>query len=107
MLQLHGAQQHQQLAGLQLRKVGRGAAEARRQPEQLTPGRIRGFDMVLLDGDRITNLSFDGSGCAISQASASLMTTQLKGKTAAETQKLYDEFHHIVTTGEAPDDAEP
>lgn len=55
-----------------------------------------------LDGDRITALSFDGSGCAISQASASLMTTQIKGKTAAETQKLFDEFHHIVTTGEAP-----
>ena len=57
-----------------------------------------------LDGDRITNLSFDGSGCAISQASASLMTTQLKGKTAAETQRLYDDFHHIVTTGETPED---
>lgn len=57
-----------------------------------------------LDGDRIKDLSFDGSGCAISQASASLMTTQLKGKTAAEAQKLYDEFHHIVTTGEAPEE---
>jgi nitrogen fixation NifU-like protein len=55
-----------------------------------------------LDGDRIAEITFDGSGCAISQASASLMTTQLKGKTAAEAQKLYDEFHHIVTTGEAP-----
>eukprot|EP01034_Spumella_vulgaris_P016530 gene16530-21110_t len=57
-----------------------------------------------LDGDRIGAISFDGSGCAISQASASLMTTQVKGKTAAEVQKLYDEFHHIVTTGEAPED---
>jgi nitrogen fixation NifU-like protein len=55
-----------------------------------------------LDGDRIAEITFDGSGCAISQASASLMTTQVKGKTAAEAQKLYDEFHHIVTTGEAP-----
>ena len=55
-----------------------------------------------VDGDRIDGISFDGSGCAISQASASLMTTQLKGKTAAEAQKLYDEFHHIVTTGEEP-----
>lgn len=59
---------------------------------------------LVLDGDRIKDLSFDGSGCAISQASASLMTTQLKGKTAAEAQKLYDEFHHIVTTGEAPEE---
>jgi len=57
-----------------------------------------------LDGDRIKDLSFDGSGCAISQASASLMTTQLKGKTAAEAQKLYDEFHHIVTSGESPEE---
>ena len=42
-----------------------------------------------LDGDRIKDISFDGSGCAISQASASLMTTQLKGKTAAEAEALY------------------
>ena len=55
-----------------------------------------------LDGDRIGDISFDGSGCAISQASASLMTTQLKGKTAAEAEKLYHEFHDIVTTGKEP-----
>jgi nitrogen fixation NifU-like protein len=57
-----------------------------------------------MDGDRIADISFDGSGCAISQASASLMTTQLKGKTATEATKLYDEFHRIVTTGQAPDE---
>ena len=57
-----------------------------------------------LEGERIADISFDGSGCAISQASASLMTTQLKGKTAAEAEKLYEEFHHIVTTGEAPEE---
>jgi len=57
---------------------------------------------IRLDGERIAELSFDGSGCAISQASASLMTTQLKGKTAAEAQTLFDEFKQIVTTGEAP-----
>ncbi len=57
-----------------------------------------------LDGDRIADISFDGAGCAISQASASLMTTQLKGKTAAEAQQLYDQFHHIVTTGEPPEE---
>jgi nitrogen fixation NifU-like protein len=55
-----------------------------------------------LDGDRIAEISFDGSGCAISQASASLMTTQLKGKTAAEAKKLFKEFHEIVTTGKEP-----
>jgi nitrogen fixation NifU-like protein len=57
-----------------------------------------------LDGDRIAEITFDGSGCAISQASASLMTTQLKGKTAAEAESLFNEFKEIVTTGQAPDE---
>ncbi len=54
--------------------------------------------------DRIAEISFDGSGCAISQASASLMTTKVKGKTAAEVAALYKEFHEIVTTGHSPDE---
>lgn len=53
---------------------------------------------------RIGEISFDGSGCAISQASASLMTTQVKGKTAPEVQALYKNFHEIVTTGNAPEE---
>lgn len=57
-----------------------------------------------LDGDRIAEISFDGSGCAISQASASLMTTKVKGKTASEVEALYKEFHDIVTTGNAPEE---
>jgi nitrogen fixation protein NifU and related proteins len=57
-----------------------------------------------VDGDRIADVSFDGSGCAISQASASLMTTQVKGKTAAEVESMFQDFHKIVTTGEAPDE---
>ncbi len=57
-----------------------------------------------LDGDRIGEISFDGSGCAMSQASASLMTTQLKGKTASEAQALYKNFHEIVTTGKEPEE---
>ena len=57
-----------------------------------------------LDGDRIGEISFDGSGCAISQASASLMTTQVKGKTIPEVEAMFQEFHHIVTTGEAPEE---
>ena len=57
-----------------------------------------------LDGDRIGDISFDGSGCAISQASASLMTTQVKGKTAAEAEALFNEFKEIVTTGNAPEE---
>ena len=57
-----------------------------------------------LDGDKISEIMFDGSGCAISQASASLMTTQLKGKTAAEAEKLFSEFHEIVTSGNEPEE---
>jgi nitrogen fixation NifU-like protein len=57
-----------------------------------------------LDGDRIAEISFDGSGCAISQASASLMTTQLKGKTAAQAEQLFQEFRAIVTSGKEPEE---
>jgi nitrogen fixation NifU-like protein len=59
---------------------------------------------VDLDDGRIKDISFDGSGCAISQASASLMTTQLKGKTTAEAETLFQQFHDIVTTGKAPEE---
>jgi nitrogen fixation protein NifU and related proteins len=55
--------------------------------------------------DRIDAIGFEGSGCAISQAATSLMTTQVKGKTAAEAQVLFDEFKHIVTTGQAPEES--
>lgn len=57
-----------------------------------------------VEGGRIADISFDGSGCAISQASASLMTTLLKGRTAAEAEGLYRQFHDIVTTGQAPEE---
>jgi len=57
-----------------------------------------------LDGDRIADITFDGEGCAISQASASVMTTRLKGKTTAEARTLFDDFHKIISTGKAPDE---
>ena len=57
-----------------------------------------------LDGDKISEITFDGTGCAISQASASLMTTQLKGKTATEAETLFNELHEIVTSGKEPED---
>ena len=57
-----------------------------------------------VDGDQIADISFDGSGCAISQASASLMTTQLKGRSSAEAAELYRKFHDIVTTGKEPEE---
>ena len=49
----------------------------------------------------ITDLSFKGSGCAISTASASLMTEALKGKTLKEVEHLFDNFHQMVTTPES------
>jgi nitrogen fixation NifU-like protein len=50
-----------------------------------------------LDGDVITDVSFHGSGCAISKASASLMTGAVKGKTRAEVGRLFDRFRAAVT----------
>ena len=51
-----------------------------------------------LDGEgRVTDVSFEGSGCAISMASASIMTEMLKGKTVAEAKTLFDKFHGVVT----------
>ena len=52
---------------------------------------------VRLDGDRIEDVSFQGSGCAISRASASLMTGAVKGKTREEAAALFDRFHGLVT----------
>jgi len=45
----------------------------------------------------IKDISFQGSGCAISKASASLMTSMLKGKSVDEAKILFDKFHHLVT----------
>jgi nitrogen fixation NifU-like protein len=50
-----------------------------------------------MDGEIIQDLSFQGSGCAISKASASVMTQALKGKNRQEAEKLFTEFHDIVT----------
>lgn len=57
-----------------------------------------------LDGDRITDIKFSGNGCAISKASASLMTTAVKGKTLAEAEVLFSGFHGLVTGTAVPDD---
>lgn len=54
---------------------------------------------VRLDGDRIGDIAFEGSGCAISVASASLMTERLKGRTEAEARALFDEVHALLTNG--------
>lgn len=49
------------------------------------------------EGDRITDVSFEGSGCAISRASASMMTAAVKGKTKAEVNAMFELFHRLVT----------
>jgi nitrogen fixation NifU-like protein len=51
-----------------------------------------------VSGDTIEDVSFEGAGCAISKASASLMTDAVKGRTRAEAQALFERFHRMVTT---------
>ncbi len=51
-----------------------------------------------IKGDQIVSAMFEGSGCAISKASASLMTDAIKGHTIAEAETLFDAFHLMVTT---------
>lgn len=50
-----------------------------------------------LDGDTIREISFTGSGCAISKASASVMSSTVKGKSREEASQLFDTFHRLVT----------
>lgn len=50
-----------------------------------------------MDGELIRELTFQGSGCAISKASASMMTQALKGKTKAQAEQLFERFHDVVT----------
>ena len=59
-----------------------------------------------LDGDEITDVSFQGSGCAISTASVSLMTEIIKGKTEAEADALFKKFHEMTTGKEENIDLE-
>ena len=58
---------------------------------------------LTLDGDQIADVSFQGRGCAISTAAASLMTEVLKGKTIADARALFAQFRARVTGGEAAD----
>ena len=60
---------------------------------------------VQMDGDNVKDISFEGSGCAISTASASIMTETLKGKTRGEAEKLFETFHDLVTGQQLPIDA--
>lgn len=57
-----------------------------------------------MDGDRVAEVTFQGSGCAISKASASMMTDGVTGKTLAEVDAMFEDFHQMVTgdPGETP-----
>ena len=56
-----------------------------------------------VEGERIADISFEGRGCAISTAAASLMTEVLKGKTIAEARQLFARYHASVTGGDPAD----
>ena len=57
-----------------------------------------------LDGNTVKDISWQGSGCAISRASASILTTALKGKSIAEVKSLFAQVHDMVTTGKSNGD---
>jgi nitrogen fixation NifU-like protein len=61
---------------------------------------------LLMDEGAVREVSFVGSGCAISKASASMMTQAVKGKTRDEARALFEEFHRMVT-GELDEESEP
>ena len=52
-----------------------------------------------VEGGVIKNVAFEGAGCAISRASASLMTDAVKGKPVEEAERMFEEFHQMVTSG--------
>ena len=56
-----------------------------------------------VEDDRVKEIGFEGSGCAISKASASMMTQTVKGRTKEEAEVLFDEFHRMVTGGLDPE----
>lgn len=59
---------------------------------------------LLLEGEVVKDISFQGSGCAISKASASLLTDALKGRSKEEVKKLFEKVHDMVTTGHVSGD---
>jgi nitrogen fixation protein NifU and related proteins len=61
---------------------------------------------VRIEGDSIRDVAFQGSGCAISKASASLMTQSVKGKTKEQAKKIFEQFHRTVTGNHNRDSAE-
>jgi nitrogen fixation NifU-like protein len=75
--------------------------------------RVEGFNplcgdhftvFIKLENDTVQDVAFQGSGCAISKASASMMTQAIKGKSKDEAEKLFSTFHKLVTEGGANGD---
>lgn len=59
---------------------------------------------VMMKNGVVEDMRFEGSGCAISVASASLMSEAVKEKSVQEIEKLFNHFHHLVTTGNESED---
>lgn len=59
---------------------------------------------LTMDGDKVADASFVGEGCCISKASASLLTDNVKGKSKAEVQQMFDRVHDMVMTGKVNGD---
>jgi nitrogen fixation NifU-like protein len=80
----------------------RQLADANQKAEGFNPLCGDHFTVYLeVEGESIRDIAFQGSGCAISKASASMMTQAVKGRSKAEAHQLFETFHKLVTTGEA------
>lgn len=62
---------------------------------------------VKLDDGTVKDISFKGTGCAISTASASMMTEAVKGKSVEDTEALFRKFHHMLTVADLSDEGAP
>jgi nitrogen fixation NifU-like protein len=60
---------------------------------------------LALDDGKVNDISFQGSGCAISTASASLMTQFLKGKSLDEARLIFEQFHRLIVGTQSPEDS--
>lgn len=77
----------------------RALPDASQQAEGYNPLCGDHFTVYLhMDGDSIRDVAFQGTGCAISKASASMMTQTIKGKTKAEAEEIFHRFHDLVTS---------
>jgi len=85
------------------RNYGRpaGADRSAEGANPLCGDRVQVF--ARLEGDQLAAVGFEGSGCAISTAAASLMTQAVKGKSRAEVETLFDRYHEMVTGKAKPD----